>query len=218
MTVNDAKLEFAPGLARRSSTTELILHHAAADGPVELIHDFHRSRGWYGIGYHYYVRKDGSLWRGRPEETVGAHTAGHNGRAIGICFEGNFETEEMAAPQLAAGRELIADILARYPGISVSGHRDMDATACPGKNFPAELFSVEPAEREDEADAFIARLTDAQAYAILEKAQRHAATLPLPQWAEEEYEKARAAGITDGRRPMALVPRYQAALMALRKN
>ncbi len=38
----------------------------------------------------------------------------------------------------------------------------------------------------------------------------------VPAWAKAELEEARAAGITDGSNPMQLIPRYQAALMALR--
>lgn len=38
----------------------------------------------------------------------------------------------------------------------------------------------------------------------------------VPEWAEAEYQKAIDAGITDGTRPMEPIPRYQAAIMALR--
>lgn len=41
-------------------------------------------------------------------------------------------------------------------------------------------------------------------------------TLPVPEWAKAELEEAKAAGITDGSSPMELIPRYQAAIMALR--
>ena len=39
---------------------------------------------------------------------------------------------------------------------------------------------------------------------------------PLPDWAEGEFNEAVKTGITDGTRPMQLLPRYQAAIMALR--
>lgn len=38
----------------------------------------------------------------------------------------------------------------------------------------------------------------------------------VPGWAKEELEEAVRLGITDGKEPMALIPRYQAAIMALR--
>ena len=41
-------------------------------------------------------------------------------------------------------------------------------------------------------------------------------SLPAPDWALAEIEEAKAMGITDGTRPMELIPRYQAAIMAKR--
>lgn len=56
-------------------------------------------------------------------------------------------------------------------------------------------------------------MTGEQIYNALNE---YAATLSLPDWAKEEYQKAVDAGITDGTEPMTLIPRYQAAIMALR--
>ena len=217
MKIQDAGLEFRFPAGKRALTSAVILHHAAANCSVQAMHGYHRDvNGWDGIGYHYYVRKDGSVWRGRPEDTIGAHTIGYNYSSIGICFEGNFERETMSAEQLAAGRELLADILSRYPGIEISGHRDKDATVCPGKNFPQELLKFK--EEIMDIKKFIENLTDEQAYEIITKAQRHAAKLPAPNWAHAELAAAVEAGITDGENPMQLVPRYQAALMASRRK
>ena len=44
----------------------------------------------------------------------------------------------------------------------------------------------------------------------------YTAQLPLPAWAEKELREAEEMGITDGTRPCALIPRYQAAIMAKR--
>ena len=71
----------------------MVLHHRAGDGDAEGIHKLHKDRGYSGIGYHFYVRKDGKIYQGRPIETVGAHTLGANQKSIGICFEGDFEKE-----------------------------------------------------------------------------------------------------------------------------
>ena len=129
---------------QRRATKKLILHHAAGSGlDARAIHRLHRQNGWAGIGYHYYVQKDGSIHRGRPEDRVGTHAAGHNADSIGVCFEGNFETEEMGPEQFAAGAELLSDIRDRYPGLTVCGHRDLNATACPGRNFPMERLKEE---------------------------------------------------------------------------
>ena len=46
--------------------------------------------------------------------------------------------------------------------------------------------------------------------------QAYLAKQPLPDWAKAEMEEAKALGITDGKNPMQLIPRYQAAIMAKR--
>lgn len=51
---------------------------------------------------------------------------------------------------------------------------------------------------------------------IYNKLQEFLADKPLPEWAKDEFEEAKALGITDGTAPEALIPRYQAAIMALR--
>ena len=130
-------------LSSRSKTEHLILHHAAANGSAEDIHRYHVSLGWTGIGYNYYVRKDGSVYRGRPENAQGAHTIGYNAISIGVCFEGNFETETMSDAQYNSGAKLVGDILKRYPNVKIGGHREYDTTSCPGKNFPLEKMVSE---------------------------------------------------------------------------
>ncbi len=160
MTINNANLDFE-AMAKRVNTTLLILHHAAGNGPVEQIHDYHkRVKGWSGIGYHFYVRKDGSVWQGRPIDTVGAHTLEYNGFSIGVCFEGNFENEIMSDAQKSAGAELVGFIREQYPSITeVKGHGELKNTACPGENFPFEeivsgLFSEPEAPAENRVKLF----------------------------------------------------------------
>ena len=148
MKVIETGLKWAYGLSPRSTTTNLILHHSgSAQATVSGVHSYHLSKGWAGIGYHYLVRKDGSIYRGRPENMRGGHTSNWNWCSIGICFEGNFEEEKMCDAQLNAGRELIADILSRYPEIEVGEHCQYGLTACPGRNFPpVGTFTEKPQE------------------------------------------------------------------------
>lgn len=73
-------------------------------------------------------------------------------------------------------------------------------------------------EKEDvmTGKEILTALTDEQAYELLSKAQRHAATLPTPGWAMKELTEAVEAGVTDGKEPLAMVTRCQAAIMAKR--
>lgn len=83
--------------------------------------------------------------------------------------------------------------------------------------MPAWIDKREEVETVD-VDKLIDQMTDKQAYKLLEKAQRHAATLPLPEtWAADAaLSEAVKAAITDGAAPMRLVTRLEAAIMAAR--
>lgn len=135
MNIIETNLSFGT-MSKRASTYRIILHHAAMNGSVEDIHRVHKNKGWAGIGYHFYVRKDGSVYRGRPEWAIGAHASGSNYNSLGICAEGNFEHESMSDVQKNAIIELVNYLKSKY-GISVvQRHRDVGSTACPGKNYP----------------------------------------------------------------------------------
>ena len=138
MTIIEETYNWARTPARRKKTEVIILHHAAGHGTEQDIHRRHLAQGWPGIGYHFYVRQSGEICRGRPEDRVGTHTANHNSNSIGICFEGNFEQETMCAAQYEAGVELLGYLAGKYGELPILRHRDYNATACPGRNFPFE--------------------------------------------------------------------------------
>ncbi len=143
ITIKDTNLSFG-SLTPRTSTTKIILHHAdASTCDAATIHQWHLNNGWSGIGYHFLVRKNGTIERGRPEPTIGAHTSGSNSNSIGICFEGRYMTEDMPDVQKKAGQELIAWLKAKYGINKVLRHRDVCATNCPGNKFPfAEIANA----------------------------------------------------------------------------
>ena len=60
---------------------------------VTELEENHRCRGFRGIGYHYYIRKDGTVINTRALELVGAHAKGHNAHSIGICYEGGLDAK-----------------------------------------------------------------------------------------------------------------------------
>ena len=138
MNIIDVGLKFKSNHTLRSgSPNGFVLHHAAASSAsVETVHQWHLNKGWAGIGYHFYVRKDGKVYRGRPENWVGSHTVGHNSTKLGICAEGNFETEKMPETQKNAIIELLNYLRGKYGNLKVYRHKDLDSTACPGKNYP----------------------------------------------------------------------------------
>ena len=135
MNIIEQKYNWNGPFSSRLLTKYIILHHRAGNGDVQSIHSTHLANGWTGIGYHFYVRKDGAVYRGRPIESVGAHCTGRNSESVGICFEGNFQNEKMSDKQVQAGRELITYLKGLYPSAEVKKHSDFNATSCPGKHF-----------------------------------------------------------------------------------
>lgn len=121
----------------------LILHHIEAEGPtwtVGFINNMHRNeKGWAAIGYHYYIRLDGTIYKGRPDSAIGAHCKGYNMNSLGIAFEGNYDKRtEMPTSQFNAWCELKAHLFNNYGSMSIYGHREKGSSECPGKYFPLE--------------------------------------------------------------------------------
>lgn len=124
--------------------THIVIHYSATyedqNLTVKDIDKMHRDRGWAGVGYHWVIRRDGVIERGRPEAQVGAHVGGQNTGKIGICCIGglnratgpNKGVDNRTPSQIQSLTTLIRECLERYPGAKVVGHRDLAATQCPG--------------------------------------------------------------------------------------
>ena len=146
--IKETNLEFG-GLTERTTTDMIVIHHTGAnmDASAEQIHEWHLGNGWAGIGYHFLIRKDGTIEQGRPLGTVGAHVYGENRHTVGINLAGNFELGDPTEAQTAAAARLIASLCTvyqldpRWQG-TVKGHRDLNATACPGRYLYAQLPDI----------------------------------------------------------------------------
>ena len=126
-------------MARRTRTTHVVFHTAAWPGDPSAadIDRAHRQRGFAKIGYHFLIRKDGTVETGRAVDEVGAHCrdGGHNHDAVGVCFSGHHNREDWTPAQRAAWLDLAAGLLDRYdvPVEHVIGHREAGARKdCPG--------------------------------------------------------------------------------------
>lgn len=144
MKIIEKTYKWNGSLVKRTATKYIVLHHRAGNGDADSIHTQHINQGYTGIGYHFYVRKDGTVYRGRPIDAMGAHCLGSNSNSIGVCFEGNFESERsMAMAQVEAGQKLVLYLKGLYPSAEIKKHKDLYKTACPGKNFPFEEIKKE---------------------------------------------------------------------------
>ena len=134
----------------------LIIVHCSAVRPDQQssaaqIDTWHRERGWkFGIGYHYVVRRDGSIEPGRPEWMIGAHCVGHNAHSIGVCYEGGLDIRGRPADtrteaQRRSLRKLIEQLHAAYPKALIVGHHDLNPQKdCPCFDAAKEYADTQP--------------------------------------------------------------------------
>ncbi|MCL2841920.1 MAG: N-acetylmuramoyl-L-alanine amidase [Oscillospiraceae bacterium] len=222
-------LQFRNNPGYRSRTTAYVLHHVGnqrgSAQPISIndIHRWHLDNGWAGCGYHFYVRRNGDIFRGRPIDWVGSHAAGHNADTIGICVEGNYETVDRVMPdaQFNALVWLLRDHLGpQFGALPIWGHRDIAATACPGRYFPMdEVRRLQFRGEQNNDPQEGPEMTEAQVKAMiaqmLEDRLAGHGTTPSP-WAQGELTEAVNAGITDGTRPQGYATRQEVAIMAHR--
>lgn len=145
MSIIETNLTFRDGLGNLRNVDFLIVHHTAStrDMTAEEIHNEHLNLGWLGFGYHFYIRKNGVVYRGRPEDRIGSHCEGFNSLSLGICLSGNFEIEEPTIEQLNSLAALVKELQGRYTMATVHSHSDFNATACCGRNLRKYLKDLE---------------------------------------------------------------------------
>lgn len=99
----------------------------------------HLQRGFKGIGYHFYVTKDGVLHHTRPMSEIGAHALGFNLHSLAICYEGGLdESGKPSDTRTSSQRETLRNALEwlkqLYPEAKIAGHYQLSANihkACP---------------------------------------------------------------------------------------
>lgn len=103
-----------------------------------LMHD-HKARGFRTIGYHFYIRRDGTHTQHRKLLEVGAHARPYNRCSIGICYEGGLDDQgrprDTRTPQQKETiLHLLYEMKRLFPNAEIVGHRDLPGTTpklCP---------------------------------------------------------------------------------------
>ena len=121
----------------------IVVHCSATPPDLDIgaqeIRGWHMSgNGWTDIGYHYVVRRNGALEKGRHIDKVGAHVKGYNSNSIGICLVGG--VDDIASPdnnftvdQFQTLAKKIRELKEKFPSAIIQGHRDFPNVkkACP---------------------------------------------------------------------------------------
>ena len=131
--------------------------HCAATPPsldvgVEWLRAEHLKRGWSDVGYHFVIKRDGTLEPGRPLSRMGAHVYGHNQNNMGVCLIGGVDEDgkpenNFTEAQFEALRVFISDQCGIHgiPLNQIKGHRDWSPDLnADGKISPNEFVKACP--------------------------------------------------------------------------
>jgi N-acetyl-anhydromuramyl-L-alanine amidase AmpD len=110
---------------------------------------WHRARSFLKIGYHFVIRRDGTVEPGRGLEEPGAHAKGYNSRSVGVCLVGGVAEDKktpennFTSEQMEALYTLLQELKATYTDAKIIGHRDVNPhKACPSFNVHEWMAEV----------------------------------------------------------------------------
>lgn len=131
-----AKVQF-----KQRASTEAIFVHCSATKPsmnwgLREIRQSHKERGFLDVGYHFIIKRDGTIEAGRDEDVIGAHVEGYNSTSVGVCLVGGVDDRmkpeaNFTPAQMQALRSLLVTLLAKYEGSVLRAHHDVAPKACP---------------------------------------------------------------------------------------
>jgi hypothetical protein len=128
----------------------IVIHHSASDiGGANRFDQWHKARGWDGLGYDFVIGNgtdtpDGKVEIGFrwEEQARGAHCKTpdeyYNLHGIGICLVGNFDNYSPSAAQMKSLIRLCRFLCKRFrisPDEIYTHGGVTGKTDCPGKNF-----------------------------------------------------------------------------------
>ena len=143
-----SKVQFKP-----RSRTDAIFVHCSATKPemdigVETIRMWHKQQGWLDVGYHFIIKRDGTVEEGRQVNVVGSHVKDWNSRSVGVCLVGGIDANgrfeaNFTPAQMNSLRNKLDDLKVLYPQAEIKAHHDVAPKACPSFNLQRWLSTNE---------------------------------------------------------------------------
>lgn len=127
----------------RRPVNRVFVHCSASDNPlhddVSVMRQWHLARGWKDVGYHYFIKKNGEIQKGRMIELAPAAQEGHNKGTIAICLHG-LKKQNFTIKQFNALKGLCLQINSAYNNkVTFHGHREVAAKECPVFDYKSVL-------------------------------------------------------------------------------
>ena len=140
------------GITMPNDSVRFIIVHCSAtretqDYTADQLRRDHLARGFIDVGYHFYIRRDGTVTRHRRLDEVGAHCRPFNRCSIGICYEGGLDAngkpkDTRTLEQRGAIITLLIELKRKFPNAMIRGHNEMPGSVpkacpcyCPSKEY-----------------------------------------------------------------------------------
>ena len=134
-TEDDLLTNVEKGLDMPADSVSYIIIHCSAtresqDYTPEQLKRDHLARGFLDVGYHFYIRKDGTVTQHRKLNEVGAHCRPFNRCSIGVCYEGGLDAngkpkDTRTLNQRGALVKLLIELKQKFPKAVIRGHNEM---------------------------------------------------------------------------------------------
>lgn len=122
---------------------KIVIHCAdtpdGADFDISDIKRWHtdpppKGNGWSDVGYHYVIKLNGLIQKGRMDNVPGAHVKNFNMNSLGICYIGGKDGDTRTFKQRLSLTFLLNSLMRMYPKAEIVGHCDLDPKKpyCPG--------------------------------------------------------------------------------------
>ena len=137
---------------RRHTISKISIHHSAtltesnSSVPKHLqsYQRFHQKQGWFDIAYHFAIDLEGNVYQGRSTDCAGDTFTSYtpDGHLL-IMLDGNFEQQKPTTKSWNSLVQMVSWGLQEYhiDSTQISMHKDLAATACPGKYLAEQIAS-----------------------------------------------------------------------------
>jgi N-acetylmuramoyl-L-alanine amidase len=154
MKIVEALLPYWQRLQERDpQLINLVVIHCTELPDMKMAREFGEriiySESGTGVSGHYYIDRDGSIFRYVPEDRIANHVIGHNEHSIGIELVNSgrypkwfystsqYPNDPYTAEQIDSLKELLKDLRERNPTLkNIAGHSDLDITMIPAEDDP----------------------------------------------------------------------------------
>jgi hypothetical protein len=111
---------------------------------LEYVREYHRSRNFQDIGYHFAIDRVGRVWQLRSLKYQGQHVRYNNEHNIGVVVLGNFDMQPMTQAQKDKVRIFGALLRKQYalPISKVYTHQEIVSTECPGHGMQPYMVAI----------------------------------------------------------------------------